>query len=146
MSLLNKVPEVPGVPDFLSTAQEPKCLSVQVPKSFECSCAQVPFECSSASNAQVPWMPERPSALRMPWVPECPSSGDCPTSARVPWVPKCFSKSSSHSAGQSAGLQCRFNKLISTLRAHTLRENLILRLRKLDLVSSCSLIKLKSLT
>ena len=124
MSLLNKVLRVPRVPDSLS-ARLSKCLSsVWVPKCPSALSARVPKWISSARVPKVAWLLECPSALG---------------------VPKCFSKSISHSAIQSAGLQCWFSKLISTLSAHSLMENLILRQRKRDLISNSSLIKWKSL-
>ena len=131
LSLLNKVPQVPRVP---------KCLIAQVPKCLECPSALQMSECFKCPSAQVPWVPKCLSAIRVPKCLRCP---ECPSTLRVPQ--KCLSKSVSHSSIHSAGWQCWFSKLISTLRAHTLRKNLILRLRKLDLISNSSLIKFKSL-
>ena len=115
----------------------------------------MPFQWPSAQ------VPEWPSALGVPEclkcrVAECPSALQMPEylkclsvlSARVSFVPcesKCVSKSVTQSPSQSAFLQGWFSKLISTLRANTLRQDLILRLRKLDLISNSSLIKLTSL-
>ena len=169
---MSRVPQVPECP---SVFQVPECLSAQVPKCLECPSVQVPFKCPSVWSAQVPfeclkcpspqvpWVPECPSALWVPWVPQvlkcvskCPSSLRVPecleyleclrcSSAPVPWESKCLIKSVSQSASQLVGVQCWFSKLISTLRAPIWREDLILRLRKLDLISNSSLIKLKSL-
>ena len=131
---------------------------------FECLSAQV-FECPSV---QVPWVPECSSALRMPKCLECLG---CPSALRVPssQVPKCPSSVPSlefESPSVPECLEClecqgasvnqlviqqfsllaynaAFSKLISTLRYQ--RENQILGLKKFDLISNSSLIKLTSL-
>ena len=133
--------QVPWVSEYPSALWVPECLkcpsafsvlSAQVPKFIERPSARVLFECLEYL--------ECPSALQ---VPECLECLWCPT-GREPWVPW-ESKYLSQSPSQLAGLQCWFSKLISTLRTHILRKDLILRLRKLDLISNSSLIKLKSL-
>ena len=134
-SLLSKVPWVPQVPECPSarvfkcplSARVPKWLSAQVPKFLECLSAQVPFDsrvsrvskCTSALSARVPFDCLKRSRSRVP---------------SVPWVPKCFSQSVSQSASQSVGLWCWFSKLTPTSRALTLREDKILRRRKLATV------------
>ena len=112
----NKVPRVPKCP---LSARVPKCpSSVQVHQCLEC-----------------------PSSLR---VPKCPNCSECrlPTCSsstlRSPSTLIALStqvlQSVSQLANQSAGLRCWFSKLISTSRTHTLRENKILRRRKLPTV------------
>ena len=144
MSWVSRVPKCSSawVLKCPSVLRAPECPS---PLSVECSSALWVSECLKCPNALVPWVTKGPSAL---WVPECPSVLSarvliCPSSAlstlsaRVPWVTwlhKCFSQSVSQPASQSAGLQCWFSKLISTLRAHTLSEDIVLQLRKLSTV------------
>ena len=150
MSLRNKLPRVPDrlsawVPKCPLSARVHKCLSVQVPKCLQCLIAQVSLECPSAWSAQVPKCLECHSAQVLfecssvlsalsAGVLTCPSSALSSRVPWVPWVPKCLSQSVSQPASQSAGLQCWFSKLISTLRTHTLREDIILRLKKLGTV------------
>ena len=97
----------------------PNASSTQVPKCPECWSTYVPFECLECPSAQVPFEWLKCSSTWVPW---------------VPWVPKCLSQSISQWASQSSCLQRWFSKLISNLRAHTLREDIILRLRKLPTV------------
>ena len=67
LSLLNKVPRVPGCPSSVRVTKCPSTLSARVPKClFEYPNTQVPYYCSSA---QVPNCPSR--AL---WVPNLPCS------------------------------------------------------------------------
>ena len=155
-SLLNKVPRLPkcssaGVPKCPSSARVPKRLSAFSVRVLKCPSgvrvSQV-SKCPSVWSARVP---KSPLSARVPKCPECWSVDvlfkcfecqvpfDCLmcSSARVPWVPwvpKFFIHSVSQSASQSAELQCWFSKLMSSLRAHTLREDIILWLRKLPIV------------
>ena len=103
------------------SAQVPERPSAQVPwvpKCLEFPSSQVPFKCLSVSSAQVPKWLECPSdelPLEWPIVLSILSA----SSVRVPWGLKCLSKSVSQSASHSAGLQCWFSKLTSTLRANS---------------------------
>ena len=136
------------MPKYLSALRVTECPSTLSVWVSNCSSSarvlQVP-QCPSAQVSWVPKCPKRPSNAQIPQVPKCPSA----SSAQMPfeclkylsaqvlwvsWVPKWLSQSFSQSARQSADLQCWFSKLISTLRAHTLREDIILRLRKLPAV------------
>ena len=144
MPWVSRVPKCPSawVLDCTSTLWAPECPSAL---SVKCASALRVSECLKCPNALVPWVPKGPSAL---WMPECPSALStrvltCPLSAlsalsaRVPWVTwvhKHFSQSVSQPASQSAGLRRWFSKLISTLRAHTLSEEVVLRLKKLSTV------------
>ena len=110
-----------------SARRVPECL--KWPSALSASSDQVPFECLECPSAQVTCECLKCSSARVPWVPW------------VPWKPNSLGKSISHSASKSAGLQGWFIKLISTFRAHTIREDLILRLRKLDIISNSSFCK-----
>ena len=103
------------------SAQVPERPSAQVPwvpECLECPSSQVPFKCLSVSSAQVPKWLECPSdELPLEW--PIALSILSASSVRVPWGLKCLSKSVSQSASHSAGLQCWFSKLTSTLRANS---------------------------
>ena len=133
-SLLNIEPRMPKCPSAwvskYPSAQEPferpsarvpKSLKGQVPKCLECPSAQVPFECPSVSSVQVPKCLECPSD-QVPF--ECLSalSASSASSVRMPWDSKCLSKSVSHSAAHSAGLQCWLSKFTFTVRANFATE------------------------
>ena len=116
----------------------PKCLSSQLPTCFKCPSTQVHFECPSASSALLHHLPNHPECRSTRASFECLKCPSDALSARVPECLECTSASVSQLVSQpvshSAGLQCWFSKLISTLRAHTLREDIILRLKKLSTI------------